>query len=223
MQPKAILFDLDNTLVDRAASLKEYAFRFFVDFRDRLQEGSAQTVFNVITSVDAGGYGGWEKIIATLLSDLTWQSTPNQDELAAHRFENYALSAKPMPGLHQTLHRLQENFTLGIITNGTVHAQQGKIDQLELDRYMQSIVISGSERIKKPDPRIFEIALTRMSLSAEDAWFIGDHPRNDVIGAAQASLIPVWRRGFHPWPSEYAEPEKQIDSLTDLFPLLNLR
>ena len=222
MRPSAILFDLDNTLVDRDASLKEYAYRFYVDFRERLEQGEAKTVLDVITRVDAGGYGGWDTIINALETRLAWISPPRPSELAAHRFDHYAPSAKAMVGLYKTLHQLrQQGFVLGIITNGSEHSQQGKIDFLELAPYLSTIVISGAIGIKKPDARIFETALAEINLSADVTWFVGDHPMNDMLGAAAVGLTPVWRRGFHPWPDGHTEPESQIDSLTDIFTLLD--
>lgn len=220
--PQAVLFDLDNTLVDRAASLKEYAYRFFTDFRDQLARGEGRKVFDVITSVDSGGYAGWDAIHAELLSRLTWLDKPDMMDLAYYRHLHYTQSAKPMPGLYPTLrHLYRQGILLGIITNGSEHSQQGKIDLLELAPFMTSITISGALGIKKPDPRIFEVALSALGASAQHSWIVGDHPINDIVGGQQVGLTPVWRRGFHPWPAAYPEPAYQIDSLSELTDLLD--
>ena len=51
-----------------------------------------------------------------------------------------------------------------------------------LERF-RDIVVSGDERLIKPDPAIFEVLLARQKLSAEDCVFIDDSPKN-VNGAA---------------------------------------
>lgn len=55
--------------------------------------------------------------------------------------------------------------------------------------------------------------------AGEDAWSVGDHPHNDVAGAAAAGLRPIWLTGIHPWPDGLAQPERSIDSLADLLGL----
>ena len=42
----------------------------------------------------------------------------------------------------------------------------------------------------KPDPRIFYLALEAMDIASEDAWYVGDMPRIDVVGARAAGLRP---------------------------------
>ena len=46
--------------------------------------------------------------------------------------------------------------------------------------------------ICKPNRILFDIALRKSGLSAEDVWYCGDNPQNDVEGAAQAGIYPVW-------------------------------
>ena len=43
----------------------------------------------------------------------------------------------------------------------------------------------------KPDPRIFQLALDAMGIAAADAWYVGDMPGIDVVGARAAGLFPV--------------------------------
>ena len=61
-------------------------------------------------------------------------------------------------------------------------------------------VISGREGVEKPDPRIFELALKRLSVEAADAMYVGDNPEFDVVPAATLGMTPVLidRRGRYP-------------------------
>ncbi len=47
---------------------------------------------------------------------------------------------------------------------------------------MEDMVISGIERVMKPDPKIFQLALQRFGIKAEETAFIDDNP-NNVAGA----------------------------------------
>jgi putative hydrolase of the HAD superfamily len=74
--------------------------------------------------------------------------------------------------------------------------------------------------VRKPDPRIFALALGAMDMGAADAWFVGDHPMIDVRGARSAGLTAVWRGGTRPWPADDPPPDHAIAGLPDLLPLV---
>jgi len=61
-------------------------------------------------------------------------------------------------------------------------------------------VISGREGVEKPDLRIFELALERLSIGATDAMYVGDNPEFDVVPAATLGMTPVLidRHGRYP-------------------------
>lgn len=52
-------------------------------------------------------------------------------------------------------------------------------------RHFRDIVVSGDERLVKPDPQIFAVAMKRFGISPGDALFIDD--RGDNVAAAQAA------------------------------------
>ena len=109
---------------------------------------------------------------------------------------------------------------LGIVTNGVVRRQQPKIETLHIRPSLSTVVISEAVQIEKPDPRIFARALAEVGCEASQAWFVGDHPVNDVLGAAAVGCRPIWLRGFHPWPPDHPVPSWQIGALTELMELV---
>jgi putative hydrolase of the HAD superfamily len=52
------------------------------------------------------------------------------------------------------------------------------------------VIDSGAVGVMKPDPRIFRLALDAMAVDADDAWYVGDMPGIDVVGARRAGLRP---------------------------------
>jgi len=103
-----------------------------------------------------------------------------------------------------------------MVTNGSTIGQNRKIDTLGLRPYFSSIVISETAGFKKPAPAIFEIALTELGKQPEETWFVGDNPRNDIIGSANIGLLPIWLSGSHPWPEDVPTPSNQISSLDEI-------
>lgn len=109
---------------------------------------------------------------------------------------------------------------MGIVTNGASASQSGKLDTLGIRRYMGTIVMSEEVGLRKPDPRIFQLALDNLGIEPSAACYVGDHPANDVLGASDAGLTAVWLKGTHDWPEGCDEPRFQIDALSELVPLV---
>jgi putative hydrolase of the HAD superfamily len=80
-----------------------------------------------------------------------------------------------------------------------------------------TILISETEGIHKPDPRIFFRALERCGTAARETMFVGDHPENDIEGAKGAGLVPVWK-SIPYW--QVGQGVLTIHSLSELLPLV---
>ena len=94
-----------------------------------------------------------------------------------------------LPATVPTLQALrQKGYVLGVITNGDTFAQTTKLASGKLADYFDVIVISQAVGIKKPDPRIYEIALERLGAEKQTALFVGDNPKTDILGAQNAGI-----------------------------------
>jgi HAD superfamily hydrolase (TIGR01509 family) len=108
------------------------------------------------------------------------------------RHAEAALWVRPVEGTAAMLSRLRETgLRLAVISNadGRVArylATAGLADQFEF------ILDSGILGIEKPDPRIFEIALERLGLGADEVVYVGDTWEIDVLGAREAGIRPIY-------------------------------
>jgi HAD superfamily hydrolase (TIGR01509 family) len=91
----------------------------------------------------------------------------------------------------EVLAALKQNKVLAMISNfdHPVHAHR-VIREAGLGGFFQTIVVSGEVGVKKPDPKIFHIALDRTGLSAEEVVYVGD-TQEDVEGATAAGIRPI--------------------------------
>ena len=145
-----------------------------------------------------------------------------EDRVSIFHIKRDATSAVGRVGLQETLSELTEwGLRLGIVTNGSVMTQAAKIKHLGLEKYFSSVVISEAAACQKPDPRIFRRALDEIGCDAAVTWFVGDHPVNDVLGSAEAGLVPVWLEGIHPWPVGRPYPTHRIRALPELLGLVS--
>ncbi len=72
--------------------------------------------------------------------------------------------------------------------NGTLHAH---FDRLGLTPYFDAVFDSHVEKVEKPDPRFFEIALDRSGSKKETTVHVGDFYEIDVVGARRAGLQAI--------------------------------
>ena len=115
------------------------------------------------------------------------------------------------------LETLHGEWRLGLVTNGAADDQRELIEWLDLSRHFDTIVVSAEFGLAKPDPAIFEAALEQLGTRPEDAWHVGDSLRTDVAGAHAAGLTAVWlNRGREVRAADALLPDLEITSLRDL-------
>ena len=216
----AVIFDLDCTLVDRMSSIQQYAIRFAEDFRHRLDPLSVEQITEVLINADGWGYRSAERH-HDIVANLAWKTPASPDEITTHWNRHFSSLAVAADGAIEVLETLQSlGIVLGLVTNGTVRSQEKKLDVLGLRPYFQAVIISEAVGVKKPHPAIFQHALAGVGVPPEQAWFVGDHPENDIVGSSRMGLRSIWLAGVHPWPAEHARPHDQIHSLWELIPLI---
>jgi putative hydrolase of the HAD superfamily len=106
--------------------------------------------------------------------------------------ERYLATRRTIAGAAALLPLVRERARIGVVSNNLLQEQQEKMRHLELDRYVDALVVSEEAGISKPDPRIFAIALERLGCSAGDAVMVGDSWHMDVMGARAAGIRAIW-------------------------------
>jgi putative hydrolase of the HAD superfamily len=118
------------------------------------------------------------------------------------------------PEADAVLADLSRDHTLALVTNGAPDVQREKLAGTPFASRFATIVISAEVGVGKPDPRIFEIALERLGVSAADAAMVGDSLERDVRGAKAAGIRAIWiDRGLWPAPDDPQVPDARITRL----------
>ncbi|MFT7350597.1 MAG: YjjG family noncanonical pyrimidine nucleotidase [Flavobacterium sp.] len=116
-------------------------------------------------------------------------------------------------GTFEILDYLKTNYKLHIITNGFQDVQDGKIRNSNLHPYFQSVTNSENAGFKKPNPKIFEFALTLSKANKETSVMIGDSLEADVQGALDFGMEAIY---FNEHKKEIPESILQIRTLHEL-------
>lgn len=216
---KAVIFDLDNTILDRTHTFKSFAASFLNHYFEQLESYEQQLA--LIIELDQDGYKDKRELFRELLDQLPWTAKPEHQELMHFYSEHYVKSAVLFDQALEVIRHAKSKYKIGLITNGRTEIQYGKIDHLGLREHFDFIIVSEEAGVKKPDRRIFEAAWTELNLRPEQCIYVGDHPVNDIEGASLAGLGTIWVQVNQPWREELtATPLHTITRLDELLAIL---
>jgi putative hydrolase of the HAD superfamily len=128
-------------------------------------------------------------ISAHMSAVLERPATPEEVAHAAARFRACSLRHLALvAGALETLEALAPRVRVGLISNAQTLFTLPEIVPLGLTRLLSPMVISSDVGVRKPSPRIFEVALARAGVPASDALHVGNDPLDDIDGAHEAGL-----------------------------------
>lgn len=181
-RPKAILFDLDGTLVDTAPD--------FYDVVNGLRQEAGKAPLTDASIREQVSNGG------AALTRLTWDIDDSQTGFSGYRtrlltrYSDHIGSASTLfAGFADALNWLdQEQILWGIVTNKPRLYTEPLLQRLNI----QAAVVICPEDVShaKPHPEPLLKAATYLGLQATDCWYIGDHPR-DITAARAAGMASV--------------------------------
>ena len=87
-----------------------------------------------------------------------------------------------------TLNKFRKRYRLGIVSDAQRMFCKPELRTLRLENFFDAIVISSDYGFRKPDPRIFHMALAILDVPASEAVYIGNNYKTDLLGAKAAGL-----------------------------------
>lgn len=111
-------------------------------------------------------------------------------------------------------------YRVGILSNGFKEVQYGKMRSSDIERYIDTVVLSDEIDINKPDERIYRYAEEKAGVTAAESMMIGDNPDTDILGAVNAG----WRAILFAPSSETYTPDylgrgvAMVSSLSEIVP-----
>lgn len=221
---RAVLFDLDDTLVDWIGPAHDALEEVRAEHEalgahpaEALHEEHLRVVEETYYSI-AGGASTPEELRAERMRRLVAFAGGHASDEEARRLgqrfrEAYLAARRPVRGAPALLETLRgRGLPIVIVTNNLVAEQEDKLTATGLRQLVDAMVISEAEGVSKPEPRIFEIALARARCRAHETVMVGDSWRNDVRGALGVGIAAVWlNRLGAPRPDD--APARELRSL----------
>ncbi|MGI4835660.1 MAG: HAD family hydrolase [Janthinobacterium lividum] len=198
-----VLFDLDDTLFDhmgtaRAALAATAAARptlqrvplaeLYQRYSDLLEELHPQVMAGQLSYLAARQLrfqqllAPYEGVVAAAVIA----------QVAEQHYAHYQRLRRPVAGALALLQALKPAYKLGIVTNNRTAEQQQKLRYLGMSELVDALITSEEVGVLKPDPLIYQVALTRLGARPAETVMVGDNWSADVLGALAAGIRPLW-------------------------------
>jgi putative hydrolase of the HAD superfamily len=230
---RAVFFDVGNTLVHPYPSVSEVCRQILADeghahdltaidalmpLVDEYYEDRYRTDDTFWT--DEGETSEvWVGMYSLLCQRLGIAEEPQR--IARRVYDEFGDPARwrAYPDVEPAFRRLRaRGVRLGIISNWDSRLT-ALLDGLGLGQLVETVVSSADVGMRKPDPRIFELACGRLGVEPRHAAHVGDHHYADIVGATAVGMVPVLidRHG-----GGTARAERSLMTLDDLEPVLGM-
>lgn len=207
--PRLALFDLDNTLIDRAGAFRIWASAFI---SERTLGGQPEIEW--LEEADSDGLTPRFEFFAQVSSRYALPE-PVEDLVAAYRHDYPRCVQPPPEETRAALRDLRERgWKIGIVSNGS-RSQQTKIATAGLAEAVDGWAISEVVGSRKPEPAIFHAAASACGCTLEGAWVIGDSARADIAGATACGLSSIWISRGREWMEEGYRPDAIAETIAE--------
>ena len=137
-------------------------------------------------------------------------------------FWDAAAPGMPTDGIEELLTYLYESgIRTGVISNISFCGKvvTDRINETLPNNHFEFIIATSEYMYRKPNKRIFDLALEKANMRAEEVWYVGDQYECDIVGARNAGIFPVWYQGAIKIPYEDKKDVATIKSWRE-FPAL---
>jgi len=214
----AMLFDLDDTLIDRRAAFESWAsWTAPIWLNAPPDSPEVRETVSWMKEIDAEGFTPREEFFRLVTSRVSGL-TRNLDDLVGSYYRDILRFVRLNNGAFSVLNELEHmGVPFGIVTNGFPH-QRDKAAAVGLTDRCACFVISCECTAAKPAPEIFTHAARRLGVASSDIGFVGDQPEIDICGAHRAGMRTIWLTDGREWPVHLPHEccDLSMDSLEQL-------
>ncbi|MBL1201689.1 MAG: HAD family hydrolase [Nostoc sp. GBBB01] len=223
---KAVLFDLDDTLIHHDGAIRSAAGTLFDHLINR--ENNRQAFVERWISLNRDWY---KKFYA---KEVTFQesargklreaflpygyefSDTDADTLLSEYWERYINMCLLFNDVDECFTQL-EQWKVGVLTNGQENQQLEKLKQCGILSVLDVVVTSEAAGFAKPTPEIFLHACNQMKIQPREIMYVGDNLELDAIAARNAGLLGVWLDRDRTDSLDSVGDVKRINRLTEVY------
>jgi putative hydrolase of the HAD superfamily len=214
----AVIFDLDNTLVDFMAmkrqaidaaihAMRDAGLKLSTDeIRKRIDTIYKQRGIEFQSVFDELLYNEFSKIDYKILS---------AGVIAYRRAREAALV--PYPHVYLTLMELTKlHVKLAVVSDAPAKEAWLRLCYLNLHHMFDAVITFEDTGKRKPNPAPFKKALDRLKVKASESLMVGDWAERDVLGAAQVGMKTVFARYGDTFDTQVSNADFDVDDVSEV-------
>ncbi len=226
MTIKAILIDIDNTILDfnksAKASIDACASEFNISF--------PVNYFDVFIKINDFLWGELENGSITkqelykkrwkmIFEELDITADANAfEEMFRQQMRNTAI---PVDGAQELLSYLYEKYDLYTASNASLLQQQTRLNSTGFNKYINGMFTSEELGFQKPSKEFFALCCKELyPIKKSELIVIGDSVNADIIGAKNFGLKTIWFNYNHITYDNYSFTDYYVDKLSDIRDIL---
>lgn len=205
--PKAILFDLDDTILasgQRPDVLLQVAKAYAADLMPLTPAQVADHLEAAFTDywADPARHKAGRFALAEVRRQIVGQAFaelggPRLAALAAPFADRFTGTREAMTDLFPTARETIETLKargvlLALVTNGAAEVQRAKIERFDLAALFDHIQIEGEHGFGKPEERAYLHAMQTLRVTPAETWMVGDHLEWEVAAPQRLGIHAVW-------------------------------
>lgn len=219
---KAIIFDLDNTLVD------------FMDFKTRAvnaaidamldaglnlsKEEAAEKIQNIYDLEGIEYQRVFDKFLLDLYGKVDYRMI--SAAIFAYRKEREA-ALRPYPKVFPTLVQLLKmGIKLAVVSDAPAKEAWLRLSYEKLQYFFDVVITFDDSGERKPNPKPFNMCLQRLGLNSEECLMIGDWAERDVYGAKQVGMKTAFARYGDVFGTINPGSDYEINSISELIDIV---
>jgi putative hydrolase of the HAD superfamily len=122
-------------------------------------------------------------------------------------------------GVYEVLESLLGKYELALISDAQWVFTEPEMAMLGLTPFFKFRILSSRLGFKKPDVRLFDMAMKELMISPEESVYIGDNPQKDLVGAKKAGMeFILFRSEFK--PHNDFQPDRRFNDYSELLKIV---
>jgi putative hydrolase of the HAD superfamily len=215
---KAIIFDLDNTLIDfmkmKLMGVEAAASAMRDAGLEHKKENIVKRLFELYD------LHGWEDqtIFQKYLKEKEKQIDYKILANAINAYRRVRLGfLEPFPHVMSTLIALQrKKIKLAIVSDAPKLKAWLRLTAMKIDNFFEIVVAFEDTKKLKPSKKPFVVALNKLKLKAEECMMVGDMPNRDILGAKRLGMKTCFAKYGNSRVKEKTNADYELDDIKDI-------
>jgi len=195
-QYKAVIFDLDNTLLNFNSGERQAILGALSACSISIMGIGESRFLETFETFNSKYWHQSSRLPPGELIARSYQDTFSElgmravscEELSRHYWHIFNHTGDLEENAYQVLSLLSGKYRLAVLTNGLKSSQSPRMKAAGIEHFFEAVVVSEAVGYAKPAPQIFHYILRALNLAASDVLYIGDSLKHDYEGAKQVGI-----------------------------------